>query len=36
VATHSADGVWIPPARFGEHALPTVMKKIIAHVMKVG
>ena len=25
------DGVWLPPARFFEHALPTVMKKIAAH-----
>ena len=36
VKTHSAGGVWSLPDRFGEHALPTVMKKIIAHVMKVG
>jgi A/G-specific adenine glycosylase len=36
VQSHSADGVWTAPDRFGEHALPTVMKKIVAHVMKVG
>ena len=36
VKTSGADGVWSPPDRFGEHALPTIMKKIIAHVMKVG
>ncbi len=23
------EGVWCPPGRFGEHALPTVMKKIV-------
>jgi A/G-specific adenine glycosylase len=40
LATHvearSADGIWTPPNRFGEHALPTIMKKIVAHAMKVG
>ena len=36
VETHGADGVWSLPDRFGEHALPTVMKKIIAHVKRRG
>jgi A/G-specific adenine glycosylase len=36
VAAGSADGVWSLPDKFGEHALPTVMKKIVNHVMKVG
>jgi A/G-specific adenine glycosylase len=36
VDSNSSDGVWTPPDCFGEHALPTVMKKIVAHVMKVG
>ncbi len=26
-----AEGVWCPPERFGDHALPTVMKKIVRH-----
>ena len=30
------DGIWCPPDRFGEHALPTVMKKIVAHALKTG
>ncbi|HUK60911.1 MAG TPA: A/G-specific adenine glycosylase [Stellaceae bacterium] len=25
------EGVWVPPAKLGEHALPSVMKKVIAH-----
>ncbi|MBT5048525.1 MAG: A/G-specific adenine glycosylase [Rhodospirillaceae bacterium] len=33
--TH-ADGIWCLPDRFGEHALPTVMKKIVAHALKTG
>jgi A/G-specific adenine glycosylase len=32
----NANGIWSPPDRFGDHALPTVMKKIVTHVMKVG
>jgi len=36
VESHAADGVWSLPDNFGDHALPTVMKKIVAHVMKVG
>jgi A/G-specific adenine glycosylase len=27
----TADGVWVPLDRLGEHALPSVMKKVIAH-----
>jgi A/G-specific adenine glycosylase len=27
-------GVWCPPERLGEHALPTVMKKVVAHALK--
>ena len=30
------DGVWCPPARLGEHALPSLMKKVVAHAMKAG
>jgi A/G-specific adenine glycosylase len=26
-----ADGIWCPPDRLGDHALPTVMKKIVRH-----
>lgn len=33
--TNSA-GIWCPPDQFGEHALPSVMKKIVAHVMRTG
>ena len=29
-----ADGVWCLPERLGEHALPTVMKKLVAHALK--
>ena len=32
----ATDGIWSLPDRFGEYALPTVMKKIVTHVMKVG
>jgi A/G-specific adenine glycosylase len=28
-----ADGVWCPPARFDEHALPTLMKKVVRHAL---
>ena len=28
-----ADGVWVPVARLGEHALPTVMKKVVRHAL---
>ncbi|MCH7930197.1 MAG: A/G-specific adenine glycosylase [Proteobacteria bacterium] len=28
-----ADGVWCLPERFGEHALPTVMKKVARHAL---
>ena len=28
------DGTWCLPERLGEHALPTVMKKIVAHALK--
>ncbi len=28
------DGIWCLPERLGEHALPTVMKKIVAHALK--
>ena len=28
-----ADGVWCRPERFGEHALPTVMKKVARHAL---
>ena len=31
-----ADGVWCPPGRLGEHALPSLMKKVVAHAMKAG
>lgn len=36
VEGEKADGVWSLPDEFGDHALPTVMKKVINHVMKVG
>jgi len=26
-------GIWIPPGRFSEHALPTVMKKVARHAL---
>jgi A/G-specific adenine glycosylase len=28
--SRAADGVWVQPAALGAHALPTVMKKVIA------
>ena len=28
-----ADGLWVPVARLGEHALPSVMKKIVHHAL---
>lgn len=28
-----ANGLWVRPDRFGEHALPTLMKKIAAHAL---
>jgi A/G-specific adenine glycosylase len=28
-----ADGLWCTPARFGEHALPTHMKKVVRHAL---
>ena len=31
-----ADGVWCLPDRLGEHALPSLMKKVVAHAMKAG
>ena len=27
------DGIWVPVARLGEHALPSVMKKIVRHAL---
>ena len=29
----AGDGVWVPVERLGEHALPSVMKKVIAHAL---
>lgn len=31
----ASDGVWCPPARLSDYALPTVMKKVARHVMAV-
>jgi A/G-specific adenine glycosylase len=31
-----ADGVWVEPPALGRHALPTVMKKVIAFALKAG
>ena len=31
-----ADGVWCPLERLGEYALPSLMKKVVAHAMKAG
>ena len=28
-----ADGIWVPVDRLGEHALPTVMKKVVRHAL---
>lgn len=36
VDANDVDGVWSLPDKFGDHALPTIMKKIVTHVMKVG
>ena len=34
VAAHgTADGIWCPIDRFGEHALPTLMKKVARHAV---
>ncbi|HUZ73410.1 MAG TPA: A/G-specific adenine glycosylase [Stellaceae bacterium] len=30
----AADGIWVAAERLGDHALPTVMKKIIAHAYR--
>ncbi len=35
-ADAAANGVWCPPGRLGEHALPTVMKKIARHALAHG
>ena len=32
-ANARADGVWVPPEELSEHALPTLMKKVVRHVM---
>ena len=29
----AVEGIWCAPERLGEHALPTVMKKIVAHAL---
>jgi A/G-specific adenine glycosylase len=34
VGAATADGIWSAPERLGEHALPTLMKKVVAHAMK--
>ena len=36
ITSDDAEGVWCSPDRLGDHALPTVMKKIAAHVLKTG
>jgi A/G-specific adenine glycosylase len=28
------DGIWCDVTEFGRHALPTVMKKVVAHALK--
>jgi A/G-specific adenine glycosylase len=30
------EGVWAPPERMGEHALPTLMRKVIEHALLAG
>jgi A/G-specific adenine glycosylase len=30
-----ADGLWSPIAKLGEHALPTLMKKVVSHALSV-
>lgn len=32
-AWHEASGVWVPVERLGEHALPSVMKKVVRHAL---
>lgn len=32
VTQNPADGIWLRPAEFGDHALPTLMRKIVEHV----
>jgi A/G-specific adenine glycosylase len=32
-AAAPADCVWCPPDAFGDHALPTVMKKVVRHAL---
>jgi A/G-specific adenine glycosylase len=34
VTDDRSDGIWSAPERLGEHALPTLMKKVAAHAMK--
>ena len=31
--TDAVAGVWCPPGRFADHALPTVMKKVVSHAL---
>jgi len=31
--SHDAEGLWSPVERFGDHALPTLMKKVARHAM---
>ncbi len=31
--TGAPDGVWCPPGRFADHALPTAMKKVVRHAL---
>jgi len=33
-ASNSIDGIWCGVAEFGAHALPTIMKKVVAHALK--
>ena len=28
-----ADGVWIPVEKFGDHALPTLTRKVVRHAL---
>ena len=30
----AGDGIWVAPDRLGDHALPTLMKKVAAHALK--
>ena len=32
-AWREASGVWVPVQRLGEHALPSVMKKVVRHAL---